>query len=155
GNLHRARLAARRGGAGIIGGTRNEMIMKTTLLLTFALLGWGQGVEFIKANYTKYEVKIAMRDGKKLFTSIYVPKDDSEKWPIMFDRTPYSVAPYGIDNYRTSLGPSEKFAKEKFIFVYQDVRGRNMSEGEFVNMTPHIDNKHGPKDVDEASDTYD
>ena len=96
-----------------------------------------------------------MRDGKKLFTSIYTPKDDSEKWPIMFDRTPYSVAPYGIDNFRTNLGPSEKFAKEKFIFVYQDVRGRNMSEGEFRDMTPHLDTKRGPKDVDEASDTYD
>ena len=116
---------------------------------------FGQGVEFIKANYTKYEVQIAMRDGKKLFTSIYTPKDDSEKWPIMFDRTPYSVAPYGIDNFRTNLGPSEKFAKEKFIFVYQDVRGRNMSEGEFRDMTPHLDTKRGPKDVDEASDTYD
>ncbi len=114
-----------------------------------------QGVEFIKANYTKYEFKIAMRDGKKLFTSVYVPKDESERWPMMFDRTPYSVAPYGIDNYRASLGPSEKFAKENFIFVYQDVRGRNMSEGEFVNMTPHLDTKKGPKDIDEASDTYD
>jgi putative CocE/NonD family hydrolase len=115
----------------------------------------GPGVEYIKANYTKYEYQIAMRDGKKLFTSVYVPKDDSERWPIMFDRTPYSVAPYGIDNYRATMGPSETFVREKFIFVYQDVRGRNMSEGEFVNMTPHLPNKRGPKDVDEASDTYD
>ncbi len=115
----------------------------------------GPGAEYVKANYTKYEHQIAMRDGKKLFTSIYVPKDDSQKWPIMFDRTPYSVAPYGIENYRATLGPSEKFAHEKFIFVYQDVRGRNMSEGEFVNMTPHVAKKGGPKDIDEASDTYD
>ena len=75
-----------------------------------------QGVEFVKANYTKYEFQIPMRDSKKLFTSVYVPKDDSERWPIMLDRTPYSVAPYGIDNYRAALGPNEKFAKEKFIF---------------------------------------
>jgi putative CocE/NonD family hydrolase len=124
-------------------------------VLAFASLALAQGVEFIKANYTKYEYQIAMRDGKKLFTSVYVPKDDSQRWPIMFDRTPYSVAPYGIDNYRAAMGPSEKFVREKFIFVYQDVRGRNMSEGEFVNMTPHLDKKSGPKDIDEASDTYD
>src|SRR5208283_463536 len=83
------------------------------------------------------------------------PKDDSEKWPIMFDRTPYSVAPYGIDNYRNALGPSEKFARDKFIFVYQDVRGRNLSEGTFRDMTPQIAVKKGPQDVDESSDTYD
>jgi putative CocE/NonD family hydrolase len=115
----------------------------------------GPGVEYIKANYTKYEFQIAMRDGKKLFTSVYVPKDDSERWPIMFDRTPYSVAPYGIDNYRAAMGPSEKFVREKFIFVYQDVRGRNASEGVFVDMRPQVPNKRGPQDVDESSDTYD
>jgi putative CocE/NonD family hydrolase len=126
-------------------------------LLAFLLIpaAFGQGVEFVKANYTKYEYQIPMRDGKKLFTSVYVPKDDSEKWPMMFDRTPYSVAPYGIDNYRNALGPSEKFAREKFIFVYQDVRGRNMSEGTFRDMTPQLDVKRGPQDVDESSDTYD
>jgi len=129
--------------------------MKRLFLALLIPSAFGQGVEFIKANYTKYEYRIAMRDGKKLFTSIYVPKDDSEKWPVMFDRTPYSVAPYGIDNYRNALGPSEKFARDKFIFVYQDVRGRNMSEGTFRDMTPQIDQKKGPQDVDESSDTYD
>ena len=94
---------------------------------TFGPAAFGQGVDFVKASYTKYEFQIPMRDGKKLFTSVYAPKDDSEKWPIMFDRTPYSVAPYGIDNYRNALGPSEKFARDKFIFVYQDVRGRYLS----------------------------
>ena len=68
-----------------------------------------------------------MRDGVKLFTSVYVPKDLSQKYPIMLDRTPYSVAPYGLDNYRKELGPSEKFGKDGFIFVYQDVRGGNMA----------------------------
>jgi putative CocE/NonD family hydrolase len=111
--------------------------------------------EFVKANYTKYEYRIPMRDGKRLFTSVYVPKDFNEPWPIMLNRTPYSVGPYGSNNYKTSLGPSEKFTREKFIFVYQDVRGRYMSEGEFVNVRPHIANKKGPKDVDESSDTYD
>jgi putative CocE/NonD family hydrolase len=129
--------------------------MKRLFLTLLIPAAYGQGLEFIKANYTKYEYQIAMRDGKKLFTSVFAPKDDSEKWPIMFDRTPYSVAPYGIDNYRTALGPSEKFARDKFIFVYQDVRGRNMSEGTFRDMTPQIDLKKGPQDVDESSDTYD
>ncbi|MCU1257234.1 MAG: peptidase [Bryobacterales bacterium] len=111
-----------------------------------------QGLEYIKANYTKYEHYIPMRDGKRLFTSVYLPKDDSQPWPIMFDRTPYSVAPYGEDAYRTTLGPSELFARDKFIFVYQDVRGRYMSEGEFVNMRPEIIGKDG---IAESTDTYD
>ncbi len=129
--------------------------MKLIIYLLVAGSAFGQGLEYVKANYTKYEYLIPVRDGKKLFTSVYIPKDTSEAWPIMFDRTPYSVAPYGVDNYKTTLGPSEKFTKDKFIFVYQDVRGRNMSEGEFVNMTPQIDKKRGPQDVDESSDTYD
>lgn len=128
----------------------------TTCLLAGSLTSaWAQGLEYIKANYTKYEYLIPMRDGKKLFTSVYVPKDTSQTYPIMFDRTPYSVAPYGIDNYKTSLGPSELFAREKFIFVYQDVRGRNMSEGEFADMRPELGAQHGPQDIDESTDTYD
>ncbi|HLK64766.1 MAG TPA: CocE/NonD family hydrolase [Bryobacteraceae bacterium] len=114
-----------------------------------------QGLEFIKAHYTKYEYQIPMRDGKKLFTSVYLPKDTSQQYPIMLDRTPYNVGPYGVDNFKMTLGPSERFARDGFIFVYQDVRGRYMSEGEFVNMTPQLDVKRGPKDVDESSDTYD
>ena len=114
-----------------------------------------QGLEYVKANYTKYEFRIPMRDGKRLFTAVYVPKDTSQKFPIMFLRTPYSVGPYGIDNYPKSLGPSEKFAHEGFIFAYQDVRGRYMSEGEFLDMRPYIKNKRGPADVDESSDAYD
>ena len=127
-------------------------------LLLAALLAtscFGQGLDYIRAHYTKYEHLIPMRDGKRLFTSVYVPKDDAQKYPIMFDRTPYSVSPYGPDAYKTSLGPSDKFATEGFIFVYQDVRGRNMSEGEFVNMRPQVPNKRGPQDIDESTDTYD
>src|SRR5277367_3733635 len=122
------------------------------LLLVAASLSFGQAADLIREQYTKYEVRIAMRDGKKLFTSIYVPKDTSEKWPIMLDRTPYSVAPYGIDSDRGNLGPSQMFAREKFIFVYQDVRGRHLSEGTFRDVTPQLDHKRGPQDVDEASD---
>src|SRR4051794_22748729 len=116
---------------------------------------FAQGLDYIRAHYTKYEHLIPMRDGKRLFTCVYVPKDDAQKYPILFDRTPYSVSPYGPDAFKTSLGPSDKFAKEGFIFVYQDVRGRNMSEGEFVNMRPQVPNKRGPQDIDESTDTYD
>jgi len=125
------------------------------LLSLFAAASFAQGLDYIQAHYTKYEYRIAMRDGAKLFTSVYIPKDASQKYPIMLDRTPYSVSPYGVDTYKSSLGPSEKFAKEGFIFVYQDVRGRYMSEGQFRDMTPHLDVKRGPQDVDESSDTWD
>jgi putative CocE/NonD family hydrolase len=115
--------------------------------------------EFVASHYTKYEFRIPMRDGKRLFTAVYVPKfgslSDQGPYPFMMDRTPYSVAPYGEDQFPKHLGPSEEFEKGGYIFVYQDVRGRWMSEGEFVEMRPHIDKKNGPQDVDDASDTYD
>lgn len=109
----------------------------------------------VKAHYTKYEFRIPMRDGVKLFTSVYVPKDQSQTWPFLMDRTPYSVAPYGEDQYKKELGPSDEFEKAGYIFVYQDVRGRYESGGKFVEMHPHIDHKTGPQDVDDSSDTYD
>ena len=109
----------------------------------------------VKEHYTKYEYYIAMRDGKKLFTSIYAPKDSSHPYPFLMQRTPYSVAPYGVDQYRRRLGPTEAFDKAGYIFVFQDVRGRNLSEGTFVEMHPHIDNPKSNSDVDESTDTYD
>ena len=114
-------------------------------------------VEAIRARYRKLEVRIPMRDGVKLFTSIYVPRDSSREHPILMDRTPYSVAPYGPDAYRASLGPSgnHQFADADFIFVYQDARGRFESEGAFTEMTPHKDAKRGANDTDESSDSYD
>lgn len=108
----------------------------------------------VRADYEKVERQIPMRDGTKLFTSIYQPKDRSKKYPILLNRTPYSVNPYGRDDYKTSLGPSPLFQKEKYIFVYQDVRGQYMSEGEYVNMRPHNPNKM-PREFDESSDTFD
>ena len=110
---------------------------------------------YIRANYTKYEYKIPMRDGIKLFTSVYVPNDKNETYPIMFQRTPYRVAPYGSDKYKPRLGPSEIFEKEGFIFVFQDVRGKFMSEGEFVNMRPQDAYTRGKLATDDATDTYD
>ncbi len=96
-----------------------------------------------------------MRDGVKLFTSVYVPKDRSTTYPIMLNRTPYSVGPYGVDNYRAALGPSDHFMKDGFIFVYQDVRGRYMSEGTWVEVRPHNPKKSAKTDTDESTDTYD
>jgi uncharacterized protein len=113
-----------------------------------------QGQEFVKANYTKYEYRVPMRDGKRLFTAVYVPKDASQTYPVLLMRTPYSVAPYGVDRYPDNLRPGPAFAKAKYIFAYQDVRGRWMSEGEFVNMRP-ISPERGPKVVDESTDTRD
>lgn len=109
----------------------------------------------IKAHYTKYEFRVPMRDGVHLFTSVYVPKDTSHSYPFLIDRTPYSVAPYGVDKYRTRLGPSPDFDRSGYIFVFQDVRGRYMSEGQFVEMHPHIDNSKSNKDTDDSTDLYD
>jgi putative CocE/NonD family hydrolase len=113
-----------------------------------------QGLEYVKAHYTKYEYRIPMRDGKKLFTAVYVPKDDSKPYPILLLRTPYNVKPYGVDKYKPDLGPSSLFGKAGYIFAYQDVRGRWMSEDEFVNMRPHNPAKKDT-DIDESSDTWD
>jgi len=133
---------------------RRYGVLFLPVLCFFALIR-AQGTDSIQANYSKHEYRIPMRDGKKLFTAVYSPKNISRPYPIMLNRTPYSVAPYGPDNYPASLGPSEELARDGFIFVYQDVRGRMMSEGEFINVTPVKDVKNGPNDVDESSDTYD
>ena len=109
----------------------------------------------VKEHYTKYEYRIPMRDGVRLFTAVYVPKDSSRPHPFLISRTPYSVSPYGVDQYRTQLGPSPDFDKSGYIFVMQDVRGRFMSEGKFIEMRPHIDVKKSSTDVDDTSDLYD
>ena len=116
-----------------------------------------QRADYIREHYSKFEYRIPMRDGTLLFTSIYIPNDASSKktYPILMVRTPYSVAPYGANQYKQVLGPTADDEKEAYIFVFQDVRGKYLSEGEFVNMRPHIDHKHSNTDVDESSDTYD
>jgi len=110
---------------------------------------------WIRNNYQKAEKTIAMRDGVKLYTVIYAPKDTTQVYPILMQRTPYSAGPYGENNYRRRLGPNTSLMREKYIFVYQDARGRYKSEGNFREMTPAIANKKSNKDVDESSDTYD
>jgi len=128
------------------------------LVLAASLFGpsIAEGQEYdVKAHYTKYEYRIPMRDGVHLFTAVYVPKDASRSYPFLIERTPYSVSPYGVDHCRSQLGPSPDFDKAGYIFVFQDVRGRYMSEGKFVEMTPHIDVKKTKEDVDDSSDLYD
>jgi putative CocE/NonD family hydrolase len=114
-----------------------------------------EGASGIREEYVKSEYRIPMRDGKRLFTAVYAPRDRSRSYPFLMTRTPYSVAPYGASEYRRSLGPSEEFQKSGYIFVYQDVRGRYMSEGTFLEMNPHIDNKKTARDVDDSSDAHD
>ncbi|WP_299260931.1 CocE/NonD family hydrolase [uncultured Aquimarina sp.] len=108
----------------------------------------------VKEHYTKQEVDIVMRDGTKLHTTIYSPKDTSKEYPILMQRTPYSSRPYGNDEFRSKIGPNEFLMKEGNIVVYQDVRGRWMSEGVYDNMRAYIPNKKD-KQFDESSDTYD
>lgn len=134
---------------------RSTVIATFVIVMTFAETHvQAQGIEHVKANYTKHEFRIPMRDGKRLFTSVYVPKDSNRTYPILMTRTPYNVKPYGVDQYRSDLGPSPLFGKAGYIFVYQDVRGRWMSEGEFVNMRPQIAQKT-PQQIDESTDTFD
>ncbi len=138
--------------------TRTRLGVYLPALLLPALLldaGPAQGPDAVKAGHVKYEYRIPMRDGKKLFTVVYAPRDTSQKCPILLTRTPYSVGPYGVHRHRDNLGPSPLFAKAGYVFAYQDVRGRWMSEGTHVNMRPQLTGKKGPTDVDESTDTYD
>lgn len=111
--------------------------------------------DYIRANYSKSEYLAPMRDGVRLFIAVYAPKDTSKRYPIWMTRTPYTVAPYGEDNYRSTLGPSEFFARAGYIFAYCDVRGIGKSEGQFVHVRPYIPNKTSPRQFDEATDAYD
>src|SRR5947207_11071755 len=147
---------------------KTNRIFKLSILISLILLCTGpllaqpaqltpqqrELADYIKSHYTKSEVIIPMRDGVKLFVCIYEPKDKKLKVPIMFDRTPYNVGPYGPDNYKTLLGPDELFAREGYIFVYGDVRGRYKSEGVYEDVRPFIPNKTA-KQIDETTDTYD
>jgi putative CocE/NonD family hydrolase len=110
---------------------------------------------YVKDNYTKLDTTITMRDGIKLYTVIYIPKDSSQRYPILMQRTPYSCYPYGSNNYPPAIMANDSLMREKYIYVKQDVRGRHMSEGVNEEVTPHIANKKSNKDLDESSDTFD
>ena len=132
------------------------LLLSISTIGAFAQRGRGGAVNdtFVKINYVKHEYLIPMRDGIKLMTEVYTPKDQSKKYPFLMDRTPYGVPPYG-DGMKTSIGPSMEYAKDGYIVVYQDVRGRFMSEGWYREMTPELEQHKTPKDVDEGTDTYD
>jgi putative CocE/NonD family hydrolase len=133
--------------------------MRIGLILFFVYCLFGQLAAQVPSNikekYNKLIFSIPMRDGVKLFTIVYQPKDLSVSYPILFNRTPYSIAPYGPDEYRTELGPNNLLEKSGYIFVYQDVRGRYMSEGTFMDVRPYKSIKNGSKDIDESTDAFD
>ncbi|MEO2070701.1 MAG: CocE/NonD family hydrolase [Zunongwangia sp.] len=130
-------------------------LLYTLLLFVVFQVAAQSGSDYnIKDHYTKTEVDIPMRDGTKLHTTIYSPKDTSKKYPIIMQRTPYSSRPYGEGQMRSMIGPNPYLMQQGNIIVYQDVRGRWMSEGKYDNMRAYIPNKKG-KQFDEASDTYD
>lgn len=125
------------------------------VIISAPVLAQPEQATYVKEHYTKEEHRVAMRDGVRLFTVVYAPKDTSKSYPILMTRTPYSVGPYGKDRYRGNLGPGRLFANEGYIFVYQDVRGCYQSEGVFDDMRPHNPRKTSTHDIDESTDTYD
>jgi putative CocE/NonD family hydrolase len=114
-----------------------------------------QDSAFIRQQYDKAEYMVEMRDGVKLFTQVYSPRDASVKHPIIIQRTPYSCSPYGVENFKKQISPNPFMLREGYIVVYQDVRGRWASQGKFVEMTPHLDVKKTKTDIDESTDTFD
>ena len=125
------------------------------LLLPFAAFAQGSDSTWLVNNYIKKELTIPMRDGVKLFVSVYLPKDQSEKHPILIERTPYSCSPYGKDYRAFWADHLIQYCKKGYIMVIEDVRGRWMSEGDFADVRPFNFNKKTNKDIDESSDTYD
>jgi uncharacterized protein len=123
-------------------------------LLVFTTAQTPDETDYIKKNFTKTETYIKVRDGVQLFTSIYTPKDTTRRYPILLNRTPYSCAPYGADTFK-AVFQNMYLAKSGYIFVFQDVRGRWMSEGIFQDIRPIVPNPKTNQDIDEASDTYD
>ncbi|MGB8317153.1 MAG: CocE/NonD family hydrolase [Ignavibacteriaceae bacterium] len=135
-----------------------NLINKLILLLILCLSSIPLSAQnkFLEENYNKKEYRIEMRDGVKLLTAVYSPKDNSVKYPIIIWRTPYSAGPYGENKFPVYKRETwQHFIEEKYIIVFQDVRGRFMSEGNFAEMTPYIKKKKSKSDIDETTDTYD
>lgn len=130
-----------------------------TLFLAFITSSWAfaqkQDSIYMRTHYDKIEVQIPMRDGIKLFTVVYMPKDQSKKYPILLNRTCYNASAYA--DYKTHGHPSNYLVKDTYILAFQDVRGRYMSEGTFDNMRPNIpgNDRKNKTAIDESSDTWD
>src|SRR5277367_5055492 len=144
---------------------RSKIVLVLCLLMAVGRGVLGQAApapseeEFIKTHYAKFEYRIPMRDGVKLFVSVYTPLagafKDAGPYPFLMTRTPYSCGPYGEDKMPARLGPSQELLESGYIFVCGDARGRFESGGVFQEMNPHIDDKKSNKDVDESTDMYD
>ncbi|MGC4038802.1 MAG: CocE/NonD family hydrolase [Chitinophagaceae bacterium] len=132
-----------------------KIIFLSTFIVPLVIAAQNPDSTWFVNNYTKKEVSIPMRDGVKLFTSIYIPNDKTEKHPILLTRTPYSVRPYGKDFRAYWRSYMMRYCKENYIMVSQDVRGKYMSEGSFEVVRPFNPSKKTDKDIDEASDSYD
>ena len=135
---------------------KESIFLFCSIVFSFTTFAQNADSSFFVNNYYKIEKQIVMRDGIKLFTAIYLPKDKSEKHPILITRTPYSCFPYGEKNlHQYWRSYYMAYLKENYIIISQDVRGRYMSEGINLEITPYKENKQIKKDVDESSDTYD
>ena len=141
--------------------SRIHRAVQIPALVVIALLGvitgcsQPEGEAYIRQHYRKAEYRIPMRDGAKLHTAVFTPRDTSQKYPVLMMRTPYGCRPYGEDAYPARLGLNPLLTERGYIFVTQDVRGTHMSEGRFDNMRAHLAIKRGPNDIDESTDTYD
>ena len=133
--------------------------MKQIISLSILLLLWAMGLaantEFdVRAHYDRSVYKIPVRDGIKLHTVVYTPKNKSQTYPFLMVRTPYSASPYGPDEFHPPerMAPSDDFLEDGYIFVFQDGRGTYQSEGEWINLRPVRSDDSG---IDEATDSYD
>ncbi len=127
----------------------SRFLLPAVLLVAVAAVAWyflhhRSNATDVSAQYQKYEFRIPMRDGVRLFTAVYVPRDKSQQYPFLITRTPFGVAPYGSSHYPARLGPSDALMRSGYIFVLQDARGRFQSEGQFIDARPHIDDPAPP-----------
>jgi len=119
----------------------------------FGAIGQIAAQPTLSALFDKREVMIAMRDGVKLHTEIYTPRDAKQALPIFLERTPYGIS--AIDKgYSPKLYNYEHMFADGYVFVFQDIRGRYGSEGQFVMNRP-LHYEKDQKGVDESTDTYD
>ena len=109
---------------------------------TAAQVAARQRMDSIAQSFEKTEVMIPMRDGVKLHTAIYAPKVRTGPLPIIFVRTPYGIAARAA-GHRLARTPSSR--QEGYIFVFQDIRGRFTSEGQFVMLRARRATSEGPE----------
>ena len=138
--------------------TKTILLPKLSIIifiLAFSSYSYSQLSEGLKDKYDKQEVYITMRDGVKLFTSIYTPKNTSVAHPVLLNRTPYDIEPGGPKNYNFFMQLYERYTSDEYIMVFQDVRGKYMSEGDYEDIRPVLPLKKSNKDIDESTDTWD